>query len=199
MPDAMETTGLLALMVLTQARRPVRFDGGVLVPLAEQDRTLWDNALIAEGRELVRGCLRVNRPGPYRLLAAINVVHADARQAERTDWRQIVALYDQLLARAPTPVVALNRAVAVAEARSPLAGLDLIESIEGLAGYHALHAARADLLRRLGRSHAARESYQKAIDTAGNAPQRAYLVRMQAGLPDGPHPRSAPESDEPGR
>jgi RNA polymerase sigma-70 factor (ECF subfamily) len=182
MPDEPEAAGLLALMLLVEARRPARTtpDGG-LVLLADQDRGLWDRALVAEGQALVRQCLRRGRPGPYQIQAAIQAVHCDAPTAEATDWRQIVALYDQLLAVAPSPVVALNRAVAVAEVEGPAAGLQLVDAL-GLADYQVFHAVRADLLRRLGRDAEARRAYAAAIDRAGNAAERAFLERRRAEL-----------------
>ena len=151
MPDEPEVTGLLALMLLTQARRAARTTpDGRLVRLADQDRSRWDRDLIAEGQDLVRRCLRRGQPGPYQVQAAINAVHSDAPTAAATDWRQIVTLYDQLAAVAPGPVVALNRAVAVAEVDGPAAALDLVDRLD-LDGYYLLHAIRGDLLRRLGR------------------------------------------------
>jgi RNA polymerase sigma-70 factor (ECF subfamily) len=151
------------------------------VLLADQDRGLWDRELVAEGQALVRQCLRRGRPGPYQIQAAINAVHSDAPTAEATDWRQIVALYDQLLAVAPTPVVALNRAVAVAEVDGPAAGLQLVDALD-LGDHHLFHAVRADLLRRLGRTTDAAEAYDAAIGRAGNAAERAFLRRRRAEL-----------------
>jgi RNA polymerase sigma-70 factor, ECF subfamily len=175
MPDEPEALGLLALLLLVEARRPARTtpDGG-LVLLADQDRGRWDRRLIDEGQALVRACLRRNRPGPYQLQAAINAVHSDAPTAAATDWRQILALYDQLLAVAPGPVVALNRAVAVAEVEGPAAALALLDGL-GLDGYHLFHAIRADLLRRLGRRPEAAAAYEAAIARAGNAVERDFL------------------------
>jgi RNA polymerase sigma-70 factor, ECF subfamily len=182
MPDEPEVAGLLALMLLTESRRPSReaADGG-LVLLADQDRTLWDRALIAEGQALVRACLWRNRPGPYQLQAAINAVHSAAATAADTDWRQIVALYDQLLAMQPTPVVALHRAVAVAEVSGPAAALDLVDILD-LPRHQLFHAVRADLLRRLGRSAEAATAYDAAIALTGNEPDRAFLARRLASL-----------------
>jgi RNA polymerase sigma-70 factor, ECF subfamily len=175
MPDEPEVMGLLALMLLSDSRRPARVGpGGEIVRLGDQDRSLWDRELIAEGQALVRRCLRRNQPGPYQLQAAINAVHADAPRAEATDWGQIVALYDQLLALAPSPVVALNRAVAVAEVEGPAAALALVDDLE-LESYHLFHAIRADLLRRLGRDEEAALSYEKALDSTENAAERAFL------------------------
>ncbi|HEU4810913.1 MAG TPA: RNA polymerase sigma factor [Nocardioides sp.] len=192
LPDDPEVAGLLALMLLTEARRAARFAGGELVPLHEQDRGGWDRTLIAEGHALVRECLARNRPGHYQLMAAVNAVHTSAPAAADTDWGQIATLYAQLQAVAPSPVVALNRAVAIAELDGPevaLAEVDRIaEGSPGLAAYHALHATRADLLRRLGRSAEARAAYDKAIETTGNDAERAYLARRRASLapPGGP-------------
>ena len=185
MPDEPEVTGLLALMLLTEARRETRFADGVLVPLAEQDRSRWDRALVEEGHALVRECLRRNRPGHYQLLAAVGAVHTDAATAADTDWRQVRALYDRLLLVTPTPVVALNRAVAVAEVDGPAAGLHLVDAIAGLDGYHPFHATRADLLRRLGRWEAARSAYDRALDLATNPGERAFLTARRSGLPTG--------------
>ncbi|MEP6650907.1 MAG: sigma-70 family RNA polymerase sigma factor [Lapillicoccus sp.] len=182
MPDEPEVLGLLALMLLTEARRPARFAGGVLVPLPEQDRTLWDHRLVAEGHELVRACLRRGRRGPYQIQAAINAVHTDAVRAEVTDWRQIVALYDQLYALTPTPVVALNRAVAVAERDGPAAGLAALEAVDGLEGYHAYQASRADVLRRAGRHDEAADAYRVAVELSTNPAERAYLTGRLAEL-----------------
>ena len=179
MPDEPEALGLLALLLLSEARRPARVGPrGELVTLAEQDRSLWDRQLIAEGHDLVRRCLRRNRPGPYQLQAAINAVHTDG---DATDWTQVLALYDQLLAQTPTPIVALNRAVAVAEVHGPAAALAAVEGLE-LPGYHLLPATRADLLARLGRSTEARAAYDEAIALAGNHTERAFLEGRRAGL-----------------
>jgi RNA polymerase sigma-70 factor (ECF subfamily) len=179
MPDEAEVTGLLALLVLIEARRVTRTapDGSPVV-LAEQDRSRWDPALIAEGLALVRACLRRDRPGPYQIQAAIQAVHCDAATFEATDWRQIVALYDQLLAIGPTPVVALNRAIAVGEVDGPAAALELVETLEPeLDGYHAFHAARADLLWRLGRSGEAAAAYERAAELAPSAGEREFFKR----------------------
>jgi RNA polymerase sigma-70 factor (ECF subfamily) len=171
MPDEPEAIGLLALMLLAHARRPARATaGGDLVPLAEQDPSLWDRSLIAEGQELVRRCLRRDRPGPYQIQAAINAVHSDPP----TDWVQVLQLYNQLLVLAPTPVVALNRSVALAEVVGPGPALAAVESLE-LDNYHVFHAVRADLLRRLGRREEATVAYERAIELAGNERERAYL------------------------
>ncbi|MFF4556078.1 RNA polymerase sigma factor [Streptomyces sp. NPDC001422] len=182
MPDEPEALGLLALMLLIEARRPARTSGdGDLVLLADQDRSRWDRGLIAEGQDLVRRCLRRNRPGPYQLQAAVNAVHSDAPTAAATDWDQIRSLYDQLMALAPSPVVALNRAVAVAETEGPGAALALVEDLD-LPGYPAFHAVRADLLRRLGRTGEALEAYDTAVALTESAPKRAHLERVRAAL-----------------
>jgi RNA polymerase sigma-70 factor, ECF subfamily len=186
MPDEPEVLGLLALMLLTEARRPARFAGGSLVVLPEQDRTLWDPRLVAEGHDLVRACLRRGRPGPYQIQAAINAVHTDAARADDTDWGQIVALYDQLYAVTPTPVVALNRAVALAERDGADAGLAALSSVEGLDGYHPYQASRADLLRRAGRAAEAVEAYRTAVELSANPAERAYLAGRLAELTDAP-------------
>jgi RNA polymerase sigma-70 factor (ECF subfamily) len=195
MPDEPEVTGLLALMLLTQARRAARTTpGGRLVRLADQDRGRWDRDLIAEGQDLVRRCLRRGQPGPYQVQAAINAVHSDAPTAAATDWRQIVTLYDQLAAIAPSPVVALNRAVAVAEVDGPAAALDLVDRLD-LDAYYLLHAIRGDLLRRLGRIPAAARAYDAAIARTENEAEREFLRRSRAALgagaaadPNGPVP-----------
>jgi len=182
MPDEPEVWGLLALMLLAEARRPARTDAdGNLVLLADQDRRRWDRGLIAEGQALVRGCLRRNRPGPYQIQAAINAVHSDAPTASATDWRQILALYDQLMAIAPTPVVALNRAVAMAETQDPQAALDLVDTLD-LAGYHVYHAVRAALLTRLGRTAEAVDAYDRAAALTANPVEEAYLCRARDAL-----------------
>lgn len=182
MPDEPEALGLLALMLLIEARRPARTSAdGDLVLLADQDRSRWDRDLIAEGQDLVRRCLRRNRPGPYQIQAAVNAVHSDAPTAAATDWDQIRLLYDQLMALAPSPVVALNRAVAVAETEGPGTALALVENLD-LADYSAFHAVRADLLRRLGRTGEAVEAYDAAVALTGSAPERAHLERVRADL-----------------
>ncbi len=177
-----EVDGLLALMLLTEARATARVSEGVLVPLDEQDRTLWDAAMIDEGHALVRGCLALNRPGPYQVQAAINAVHTDALDASMTDWSQVVALFDQLSVLTPSPVVALNRAVAVAEIDGPEVALALVEPL-ALTSYHAWHATRADLLRRLGRYDDARAAYDEAIRLAGNDAEERFLQRRRDALP----------------
>ncbi|MBN0043781.1 RNA polymerase sigma factor [Streptomyces actuosus] len=185
MPDEPEAVGLLALMLLNQSRRPARTDAhGALVPLPEQDRTRWDPALMAEGRDLVRRCLRRNRPGPYQVQAAINAVHSDASTPEATDWAQILQLYDLLMALAPSPVVALNRAVAVAETEGPAAALGLVDALD-LDRYHVFHAVRADLLRRLGRDAEAARAYASAVALTDSAAERAVLERRARGLARG--------------
>ncbi|GAA3533074.1 RNA polymerase sigma factor [Aeromicrobium panaciterrae] len=183
LPDEGEVAGLLALMLMTDARQETRVAGGELVTLDEQDRSRWDRELIAEGHTLVRECLhRVahteTRPGAYQILAAINAVHTDANEARSTDWGQIVALYDQLMEVAPTPVVALNRAVAIAEIDGPDVGLAIVEKLD-LTGYHAWHVARAELLRRLGRSEESRTAYDAAIAATDNPAEVAYLIRRR--------------------
>jgi RNA polymerase sigma-70 factor (ECF subfamily) len=182
MPDEPEVMGLLALMLLISARRAGRTTPeGELVRLAEQDRSLWDRSLVAEGQALVRRCLRLGRPGPYQIQAAINAVHSDAPTADATDWAQIVALYDQLMAIAPSPVVALNRAVAVAEVEGPEAALTLVDELD-LGGYHLFHAIRAELLHRLGREADAAQAYEAAIELTENAAERAFLERGRREL-----------------
>ncbi|UQS26588.1 sigma-70 family RNA polymerase sigma factor [Amycolatopsis thermalba] len=177
MPDEPEVLGLLALMLLTESRRAARTGpGGELVLLADQDRSRWDRALIAEGQQLVRRCLRRGQPGPYQIQAAINAVHSDAPTAADTDWRQVVALYDQLLVVAPSPVAALHRAVAVAEVDGPAAGLALVEELD-LAEYYLCHAIRADLLRRLDRREEAARAYEEALGRTENAAEREFLTR----------------------
>ncbi|MFE4581852.1 RNA polymerase sigma factor [Streptomyces chartreusis] len=182
MPDEPEVAGLLALMLLVESRRGARQDEhGELVPLPEQDRGLWDRDLIAEGQSLVRRCLRLGRPGPYQIQAAIQAVHSDAPRGRDTDWGQIRQLYDQLMAVAPSPVVALNRAVAVAETEGPARALDLVDALD-LDGYHVLHAVRADLLRRLGRDTEAVREYERAVELSENPAERAYLERRRREL-----------------
>ncbi|MEV0070190.1 RNA polymerase sigma factor [Amycolatopsis sp. NPDC050768] len=184
MPDEPEVLGLLALMLLVESRRPARTGpGGAVVLLPDQDRGLWDRALVSEGQDLVRRCLRRDRPGPYQLQAAINAVHSDAATAGETDWRQIVQLYDHLLLLTPTPVVALHRAVAVAEVDGPGAALALVDPLD-LDGYHLLHAVRADLLARAGRRSKAVAAYDRAVELAENAAERALLERKRAALAD---------------
>src|SRR5215469_3615264 len=182
MPDEPEVAGLVALMLLVDARKPARTDqAGGLIPLADQDRSRWDRALIAEGQAIVRRCLRRGQPGPYQVQAAINAVHADAKAAADTDWRLILQLYDQLWLLAPSPVVALNRAVAVAEVSGPRQALALIDELK-LDQYYLFHAIRADLLRRLGADGEAARSYDAAIELAGNAAERDFLLRRRQQL-----------------
>jgi RNA polymerase sigma-70 factor (ECF subfamily) len=182
MPDEPEVMGLLALMLLIESRRGARTTpDGALVLLADQDRCSWDRGLIAEGQGIVRRCLQRNQPGPYQIQAAINAVHSDAPTASATDWRQILALYDQLLALAPSPVVALNRAVAVAEVQGPQAALRLVDDLD-LGSYHLFHAIRADLLGRLGRTAEATLAYEAAIPLTQNATEREFLERRRRAL-----------------
>jgi RNA polymerase sigma-70 factor, ECF subfamily len=192
MPDEPEVMGLLALMLLVSSRRATRTTpDGDLVLLADQDRRLWDRGLIAEGQAIVRDCLRRNQPGPYQIQAAINAVHSDAPDVAATDWWQILQLYDQLLSLTPSPVVALNRAVAVAEVSGPAAALDLVDALD-IRGYHLFHAIRADLLRRLGRDGEAALAYEAAIALTDNAAEREFLTGRLAttrGNPDGPPAR----------
>ncbi|WP_280217271.1 RNA polymerase sigma factor [Nocardia neocaledoniensis] len=176
MPGEPEVLGLLALMLLTESRRAARTDGGVLVPLPEQDRSRWDRALIAEGHALVRECLRRGNPGPYQLQAAINAVHTDAATAADTDWPQILSLYDHLYALTPTPVVALHRTVAVAEVRGPAVALRELDTIE-LPDHRLYHAIRADLLRRAGRLEEAASAYDRAASLSANEIEREFLRR----------------------
>ena len=188
MPADGEVAGLLALMLLTEARRTARVStSGELVTLDEQDRGAWDASLVAEGHQLVRERLAANgagaAPGRYQILAAINAVHTSACDVRDTDWSQVVALYDQLVRLDPSPIIALNRAVAVAELDGPDVALAAVDSLEDkLAGYHAYHATRADLLRRLGRSQESRAAYDEAIELAGNSAETAYLTRRRDQL-----------------
>jgi RNA polymerase sigma-70 factor (ECF subfamily) len=185
MPEDGEVAGLLALMLLTEARRAARVSGnGELVTLDEQDRGAWDAALVAEGHLLVRGRLATGRaPGRYQILAAINAVHTSARDMRDTDWSQIVALYNQLVRLDPSPIVALNRAVAIAELDGPDVALAIVDRLEDeLVDYHAYFAARADILRRLGRSEESRAAYDRAIALAGNTAETAYLAHRRDQL-----------------
>ncbi len=182
MPDEPEASGLLALLLLTESRRQARTtETGEMILLPDQDRTRWDRGLIAEGQALVRGCLRRNRPGPYQLQAAIAAVHSDAPTADQTDWRQVLALYDQLSAIAPTPVVALNRAIALAEVDGPGAALAIVDTLD-LDRYYLFHATRADLLRRLGRAAEAVDAFDRALALTANSAERAFLQRRRAEL-----------------
>jgi RNA polymerase sigma-70 factor (ECF subfamily) len=179
MPDEPEVMGLLALMLLTESRRETRTTpDGDLVLLADQDRSRWDRELIAEGQAIVRACLRRNQPGPYQIQAAINSVHSDAPTADATDWGQVLQLYDQLMAIAPSPIVALNRAVAVAEVDGPVAALALVDGLN-LESYHIFHAVRADMLRRLGRVTEAAAAYEAAIAGTENEAERDLLLRTR--------------------
>ena len=181
MPDEPEAVGLLALMLLHDSRRAARTTPeGDLVLMEDQDRARWDTEAIREGTQLLDRALRHRRPGPYQLQAAIAALHAQAERPDDTDWPQIAALYDQLLRIAPTPVAALNRAIAVAMARGPEHGLELIDQIRGLDRYHLLHAARADLMRRANRPQEALRAYRIAIDLTRNERERAFLERRLA-------------------
>jgi RNA polymerase sigma-70 factor (ECF subfamily) len=185
MPEDGEVAGLLALMLLTEARSGARVSAsGELVPLAEQDRATWDAALIAEGHRLVRDRVAAGvAPGRYQILAAINAVHTSAGEARDTDWSQVVALYDQLVRIDPSPIVALNRAIAVGELDGPNVALGELDRLEdALGAYHAFHATRADLLRRLGCAQKSRASYDRAIELAGNTAETAYLSRRRGEL-----------------
>ncbi|MFI6043659.1 RNA polymerase sigma factor [Nocardia sp. NPDC051321] len=188
LPEDGEVAGLLALMLLIEARRPARVSAsGELVALDEQDRGAWDQALIAEGHRLVRERLAAAAtgvpPGRYQILAAINAVHTSARDMRDTDWSQVLALYDQLVRLDPSPIIALNRAIALAELDGPEVALATVDRLENkLADYHAYHATRADLLRRLGRSQQSRAAYDKAIELAGNTAETAYLTRRRGQL-----------------
>lgn len=189
MPDEPEADGLLALMLLSESRRPARTDaGGALVPLAQQDRRLWDPALRREGQELVRKCLRRNSPGPYQIQAAINAVHADARESADTDWPQIVQLYDHLMTIAPSPIVALNRAVAIAETDGPATALTLIDDL-ALTNYHLYHAIRGELLARLGRNGEAAAAFDTALAHTDNAAEREFLCHRRDMLTAPPQSR----------
>ncbi|MEP7025107.1 MAG: RNA polymerase sigma factor [Actinomycetota bacterium] len=182
MPDEPEVLGLLALLLLTESRRRARTGPGEsLVLLADQDRSQWDRVMIDEGQALVRACLRRNQPGPYQLQAAVNAVHSDAAVAADTDWEQILALYDQLTVVMPTPVVALNRSVAVAQVHGPAAALEVVDQL-GLDGYHLYHSTRADLLRRLGRTDRAAAAYDAAIELAANNAERSFLESQRDSL-----------------
>jgi RNA polymerase sigma-70 factor (ECF subfamily) len=184
MPHEPEVAGLLALLLLTESRRPSRVaDDGSLVLLRDQDRSRWEHAIIAEGQAIMQACLRGNQPGPYQLQAAINAVHSDAESVQGTDWSQIIALYDQLLIVAPTPVVALNRAIAVGEVAGPAAALALVDDLE-LGSYHPFHATRADLLRRLHRPDEAVNAYTTAASLAPTEAERNFLTGQARLLSD---------------
>jgi RNA polymerase sigma-70 factor (ECF subfamily) len=179
MPHSPETLGLLALMLLIDSRRQARVDSaGELVILTDQDRTLWDRAKILEGRALVRRCLELQQPGIYQIQAAINAVHSEAPSAETVDWAQILALYDQLQCFDRSPIVALNRAVAIAEVNGPQAALAVIDELD-LRHYYLFHAVRADLLRRLGHAPEALAAYDLAIERCENAVERGFLRRRR--------------------
>jgi RNA polymerase sigma-70 factor (ECF subfamily) len=185
MPDEPEAVGLLALMLLTDARRPARLaSDGSMVRLADQDRSRWNRDLIAEGHALVRACLRRNQPGPFQIQAAIAAVHADAATADATDWSQVVALYDQLWSVQPNAVVAINRAVAIAELRGADAGLTELDAVDhdALDAYQPLHAVRADLLARAGRPADARAAYDRALDLTTNPAERRFLTEQRAAV-----------------
>jgi RNA polymerase sigma-70 factor, ECF subfamily len=182
MPEEPEVTGLLALMLLVDSRRPARLaPGGQLVLLADQNRALWDRTLVAEGQSLVRLCIARNQPGPYQIQAAINAVHSDAGSVEVTDWRQILQLYDQLMALAPSPVTALNRAVALGEVQGVNEALAQVDRLN-LTEYYLFHAIRADLLRRLGRNVEARRAYEAAMARSDNAAEKSFLQRRLQAL-----------------
>ena len=188
MPDEPEAQGLLALLLLLHARSAARVAAdGSLVRLAEQDRRLWDRDLTAEGQAIVRACVQRGRPGPYQIQAAINAVHSVAASFDGTDWHAILTLYNQLYAVTPTPVVALNRAVALAEVRGPAAGLATVDGLRssGLDGYYLFHAARADLLRRLGRDEEAAAAYATARALTTNPVEQAFLDTQRAALSGG--------------
>ena len=188
LPHEAEVMGLLALMLLIHARRDARVSkDGRLVLLADQDRSLWNRVLITEGLELVRRCLRVNMPGPYQIQAAIQAVHSDAARADETDWWQVLQLYNQLLVMAPSPVIELNRSVAVAEVEGADAALSLIEGLD-LDGYHLYHSVRADLLRRRGRDSEAALAYERALALTDNRAERDFLERRLRGVRPEPGP-----------
>ena len=182
MPDEAEVAGLLALLLLTESRWSARFSGdGSIVVLRDQDRSMWDRVLIEEGHAIVRACLRRNQPAPYQIQAAINAVHAAAASFPATDWSQILALYDQLLAITPTSVVALNRAIALGEVEGPRAALDVLDGLD-LDEYHLFHAARADLLARLGRYDDASQAYARAAALAPSDADRNFLTDRLAAM-----------------
>ena len=186
MPKELEAAGLLALMLLSESRAPARTVDGEVVLLRDQDRSRWDRTMIREGQAIVRACIRRGRPGPYQLQAAIQAVHSAAESIETTDWRQIVALYDQLFPVLPTPVVALNRAIAIGEVEGASAALAALDAIAPeLESYHLLHAARGTMLRRLGRVDAARAEFERAADLAPTDADRRFLARQKEGLGDG--------------
>jgi RNA polymerase sigma-70 factor (ECF subfamily) len=179
MPDEPEAAGLLALILLSDSRVSARTAGRDLVLLRDQDRTTWDRAKIDEGHAIVRACIRRGQPGPYQLQAAIQAVHCDAHSFEATDWRQVVALYDHLFSTMPTPIVALNRAIAVAEVEGPGAALTTLDAIASeLDGYHLMHAARGTMLRRLGQRDAARAAFARAFTLATTQADRRFLTQQ---------------------
>ncbi|MBK5268273.1 MAG: RNA polymerase sigma factor, partial [Acidimicrobiia bacterium] len=179
MPDEPEVAGLLALMLLNAARVPARVADGQVVLLRDQDRTRWDRAAIEEGHAIVQACIRRNRPGPYQLQAAIQAVHCDAASFEATDWRQILVLYDQLFSMTPTPIVALNRAIAVGEVEGPDAALAALDAVAAdLDNYHLLHAAQGTALRRLGHRDAARVALLRAAELAVTDGDRRFLIQQ---------------------
>ena len=187
MADEPEAQGLLALLLLLHARSAARVSADAsLVRLADQDRRLWDRDQIAEGQAIVRACVRRGRPGPYQIQAAINAVHSVAASFDSTDWQAILTLYDQLYALTPTPVVALNRAVALAEVRGPAAGVTAVDDLRssGLDGYYLFHATRANLLRRLGRPEEAAAAYATARALTANPVEQAFLDAQQAAVRD---------------
>ena len=189
MPDQPEVLGLLALMLFHDSRRRTRTGPeGELILLADQDRSLWDRAEIEEGVRVLNHALRLRRPGRYQLEAAIAALHASAPSVDEIDWGQIAALYEQLLAFVPSPVVALNRAVAVAEAGRPEDGLELVDRIEGLERYHLLHAVRADFLRRLDRPAEAGDAYRRALELTRNPAEQEFIARRleELATADGP-------------
>jgi RNA polymerase sigma-70 factor (ECF subfamily) len=192
MPDEPEVHGLLALLLLSESRRPARTaPDGALVLLAHQDRALWNRALLEEGQAIVRACLRRNQPGPYQVQAAINAVHSDAPTAAATDWGQILALYDQLAAFQPTPVVRLNRAVALAEVEGPEVGLAAVNALD-LSRYHLFHSTRGDLLARLDRHAEAADAYDAALALATNAAERRFLAERAEAIRRRAGPRLPP-------
>jgi len=183
MPDEPEALGLLALLLLTESRRTARTaPDGSIVLLPDQDRSRWDRALVDEGQTLVRACLRRNAPGPYQIQAAINAVHSDAPTAADTDWNQIVQLYDQLLTITASPVVALNRAIALGERDDPATALTIVDTLD-LDSYHLFHATRGELLTRLARYDEAAAAYDRALELAGNAAERSLITHKRAALP----------------
>jgi RNA polymerase sigma-70 factor, ECF subfamily len=183
MPDEPEAAGLLALMLLSESRAPVRKEAGAIVLLRDQDRTKWDRAMIEEGHAIVLACIRRNQPGPFQLQAAIQAVHCDADSYEATDWRQIVTLYDHLFSIMPTPVVALNRAIAIGETEGPVAALAALDAIaDDLDNYHLMHAARGTMLRRLGQRDAAKAAFGRAALLAVTEADRRFLAQQIEGL-----------------